>query len=411
MNILFLTARLPYPLYKGDKLRAYYQIKHLSKRHDVYLLSFIESEEEYQYIDELKQYCRDVCVVLLKPLQSYWNVIANLFSSIPAQTAYYYSKDMLKAANEIIGSGKIDLVHVQLFRMAPYADKQNIPKVIDLQDSFSLGIKRLIGSGITWRHPVSFLEYIKVRTYERKVVSRYDRALIISEVDKASLMNGSNVEVVPNGVNLCGPRAPDHDTRRGVPKRLIFTGNMAYYPNVDAVRYICSSIWPLLKERYGALQLFIVGIDPVRAVRKLQTEDITVTGYVQDMRATLEKADIYLAPFRMGRGVQNKILEALAAGLPVVTTDIGNEGIDAENGKSIIVENTVEGLVDAIGTLIENPAYYRTIVGGGLEFVRRNFAWEKVIDQLDHTYMSVMRSKRPGGDLKDECPPGAAAIV
>ncbi|GAJ19533.1 unnamed protein product, partial [marine sediment metagenome] len=148
---------------------------------------------------------------------------------------------------------------------------------------------------------------IKVRAYEKKVLSQYDRALIVSDVDKASLENGGNIDVVPNGVKLEVAGTTNSEPKKSLPRKLILTGNMAYYPNVDAARYICYSIWPRLKERYKDLHLYIVGKNPVRAVRRLQAGDITVTGYVEDIRAALGEADIYIAPFRMGSGVQNKI--------------------------------------------------------------------------------------------------------
>ncbi|GAI56451.1 unnamed protein product, partial [marine sediment metagenome] len=143
MRILYLTSRLPYPLYKGDKLRAYHQIKYLSRRHSVTLCSLIDSKEELSYINELEKYCECIETILLKPYFSYLSAFSYVFSRIPLQVGYYYSRKMKKKIDELLTSERFDIIHTQLVRMTPYIkDHRKTPKVLDMVDTLSLNMKR-----------------------------------------------------------------------------------------------------------------------------------------------------------------------------------------------------------------------------------------------------------------------------
>lgn len=392
-RILYLTSRLPYPLYRGDKYRAYNHIKYLSEHHHIYLLAFIQSEEEHHYIPQLKKYCRDVQVVLLRPIQSYWNVIRFLFSSKPAQTSYYYSRKMMDKVGRVITSEKIDLLQVHTIRMSPYGEEQTIPKVIDIVDSFSLWLKRRVKVGFSWKIPFYFLEYLKVKRYEKKVIASYDQALIISEHDRRSVNAGEDVVILSNGVDVIPEEEPYHRVKSNPHMQLIFTGNMSYYPNIDAVRYFGSHIWPALKKEYKDLRFLIVGADPGRAVRKLNGNGVLVTGYVEDIHTVLKGADIYVAPIRLGSGIKYKVLEAFRARLPVVTTDIGKEGIYAEPQRAIMVANTPREFIDSVRALLEDSELRRSLGQTGYDFLTKHYQWDNRIEKLRMIYERLFREK------------------
>ncbi len=390
MKILFITPRFPYPPIKGDKLRAYHFIKGLSKNNEIYLCSFIENINENKYVAEMQKYCQLVETTLLSKAQSYCNVLFTFFNNLPLQVNYYYSKEMQYKIAELLKKNKFDIIHVALLRMMPYiSEKDRAPVVLDHIDALSLNMRRRAETekNILGRFIFKFEEK-KVADYEKYSSTVCDVSIITSQIDKKAIKDNNNIYVISNGVDIeyfkpLSQKKKDID--------LLFTGNMEYFPNINAVKFFCKKVYPLLRKEYPSIKVCITGPNPPSEIRSMADNiNFFVTGFVQDIREYLNRAKIFIAPLQAGSGIQNKILEAMAMGLPVVTTSYGNNGITAQNEKEIIVADNPQKFLDKVIDLLETSEKRELLSLNARIFVVSNFSWNKKINQLENIYREIV---------------------
>ena len=392
MRILFLTPRLPFPPVGGDKLRVFNFIKHLSRNHKIALISFIADPDEANYLIEYASLLERVKTVLLSKEKSYSNACRGILSPKPFQIHYYYLKKMRQLIFQEIESGKYDLVFVHLIRMAEYVkDLRGVPRILDLTDAISLNYERSVRYRRDVFYLVNLIEKEKVRRYETEIISHFEKNLLISSVDKNYLSrytDNQNIEIVPNGVDIDYFQFYD-----GVfdLNRVVFLGNMRTFPNSDAVEYFCKEILPLIRKELPKVKFHIIGSEPSKVVRKLASEpEVVVTGYVKDVRPFLRKAAVSVCPMRVGAGIQNKILESMAMGTPVVSTPEGVEGIEVNPGQEILVSNSSSDFAQKVTELIQNRALRRSISLNARRLVEKKYTWEITLNQLDHIITEVV---------------------
>ena len=380
MRILFLTSRLPYPPDRGDRLRAFNFLRQLSKMHEIHLVSFIASEAERAHLPALNEFCRTLHVVPMSPLRSAITTLANIWRPYPLQALYYRHPGMTHQIQEILQSTRINMAYIHLFRMAPYlAEHPEIYRVVDLTDVISREVKR----SLPYRGGLSRLVYAiegpRIVRYEHQVAREFDETWLISRADAEVLAKAcpdANIRTVTNGVDLERfsplPATPD-------PDQLIFVGHMGVFHNIDAAVHLAENILPLIRKRRPDCKLSIVGAAPVVRVQKLEMiPGVTVTGFVPDLNEKLNQASVFAAPLRFAAGVQNKVLEAMATGTPVVTTPLVNEGINAEAGRDILLANDPAGFADKVVGLLESPDRAHQIGAAGRDFVVQKFNWKYV---------------------------------
>lgn len=392
MRILFLTPRLPFPPVGGDKLRVFNFIKHLSRNHKIALISFIADPDEANYLIEYASLLERVKTVLLSKEKSYSNACRGILSPKPFQIHYYYLKKMRQLIFQEIESGKYDLVFVHLIRMAEYVkDLRGVPRILDLTDAISLNYERSVRYRRDVFYLVNLIEKEKVRRYETEIISHFEKNLLISPVDKNYLSrytDNQNIEIVPNGVDIDYFQFYD-----GVfdLNRVVFLGNMRTFPNSDAVEYFCKEILPLIRKELPKVKFHIIGSEPSKVVRKLASEpEVVVTGYVKDVRPFLRKAAVSVCPMRVGAGIQNKILESMAIGTPVVSTPEGVEGIEVNPGQEILVSNSSSDFAQKVTELIQNRALRRSISLNARRLVEKKYTWEITLNQLEHIITEVV---------------------
>lgn len=391
MRILYLTSRLPYPLYKGDKLRAYHQIKYLSRRHSVTLCSLIDSKEELSYINELEKYCECIETILLKPYFSYLSVFSYVFSRIPLQVGYYYSRKMKKKIDELLTSERFDIIHTQLVRMSPYIkDHRRTPKVLDMVDTLSLNMKRRLEKEKLLMKPLLHLEYTRLQKYEADTCRAFDKVIVCSECDKQFLSYNGNVSVCPNGVDT------DFfyftESTKGSSSDLCFLGNMGYFPNIDAVLFFVKNILPLVKKKISNVKFYIVGINPPGCIRNLarKDKDIMVTGFVEDVRSYLKKAAVAVYPIRSGSGIQNKVLEAMASGTAVVATRYALEGIQVNPEEHAIMADKPGEFASRVVQLLSDAGLRRRLAINARRLVEDVYDWDAYGRELETIYASAI---------------------
>lgn len=390
MNILFVTPRLPYPPLKGDQLRAFYIIKHLHKRgHKISLLSFIENEREMAWRQKLMEYCEVVETVLLPKWKSYLNMIFGLFSKIPFQVKFYYSREMFDAVRDMSAKNSCDVVHFIFSRMMSYAKVvERIPVVMDHVDAYSMNMERKFNRERGFRKAISYYEWKRMKRYERSNHSLFNYSVVASRIDREYL-NNERIEIIPNGVDQ-ERFAP---VRRGKDIDLIFTGNMGYFPNKDAVLYFCQEIFPLILERRPESTFYIVGTDPSPKIRKLADgKNIFVTGYVNDMKDYLNRSLVSVCPIKAGSGIQNKVLEAMANVVPIVATSYAIGGISADNGKEVFIADKPEEFAENVLKLLGDKKLRERLSLNGRRLVEQEYSWDVSAVKFEDVYNMAQKA-------------------
>lgn len=382
MNILFMSPRFPYPTLKGDQLIVYQRIKELSEFFDITLLTFYEDKKDLDEIDHLKQFCSEIVTVRLSRYQTIKNVVTGLFSSnLPLQVSYFQSKKYQQELDRIIRRKKIDLIHTYTLRLSEYTKGRKIPVVYELIDSMQLNIENMVREERLPKKWIYKIEQKRMAEYEDLLCKNEQFVSVVAEKDKERIA-AEHIRVIPNGVDLSHFRPSKVHPVKGT---IIFTGNMGYLPNVHAVRWFIKYCFPIVKEAIPYATFKIVGANPSAAVKSLHNnKSVIVTGYVESIVEELNKAELSVAPMRSGSGMQNKILEAMACGLPVVTTHNGLEGIWAEPGDEIWVADTPETFAQAVISVLSDSKDYKIRSEKARKYVEEHHSWKtsnkKVID-------------------------------
>jgi sugar transferase (PEP-CTERM/EpsH1 system associated) len=384
MKLLVLLSRVPYPLEKGDKLRAYHLISRLAKNHEVYLFCLSDTPTDPSHIAHLHQFCAHIEVVRIERWRILLKLFTAIFSRLPFQVAYFHHRKAQKRIDEAIRSFKPDHVFCQLVRTTEYVRNQHmLPKTLDYMDTLSKGMERRTENVVFYLRPLFRAETRRLIRYENLMFDLFDHAVIISAQDRDYIYHPyrDRMTVVPNGV----------DTAHFTPQRLdphydlLFTGNMNYPPNIDSVLFLVQKVLPIVRRSKPETSLLISGVDPSPAVRDLARTDarIEVTGWVRDIRSSYAAARIFVAPMQIGTGLQNKLLEAMAMRMPCITSTLANNAVGALPGESILIGNTPEDYAAHILRLLDDPAERERLAENGLTFVHEHFDWDRAADALD----------------------------
>ena len=382
MKIFVLLPRIPYPLEKGDKLRAYNQIKQLAKQNEIVLCALNDKTvDEQQAFHALQPYCQSINFVKINKLQILFGLIRAFFKGLPMQCGYFYNRKAAKKVDTLIAKHQPDMLYGQLVRVAEYIRHKDIPKTIDYQDVFSYGMKRRrdIASWIT--RPVYNMEYQRLCRYEAAVFDEFDVKTIISEPDRELIPHPKKDEIliIPNGV--------DHEffkPRQGEKKYdIVFTGNMSYAPNVNAVDYLANEILPLVWKQVPDAKMYIAGATPDPRVKKAASDHIIVSGWLDDIRDAYAQSRVFIAPMRIGTGLQNKLLEAMSMGLPAITTPLANASLGAKPDEEILVGSNAEELAQHIVILLTKPEKAQQIAQAGFNFTNRVYDWGQSTEILE----------------------------
>ena len=395
MKILVLLPRFPYPLDKGDKLRAYHQIVELAKRHDIYLFALSHEHVEKEQVEALQPYCKAIHVERLPRLNP--NVLCAFLQGQSLQVGYWTTRHAKKAFDEYLHHVQPDVIYRQMVRTMKYSGGG----VLDFQDALSLNTRRRKerAHGL-WRLILGYEEKALQRA-EQQALHLFDATTIISPIDRDAItqtikQSGNQaIAIVPNGVDTDYfkvtefqsdkvTESPSHSATQPLSHyTIVFTGNMSYAPNVDAERYLVKEIMPLVWKQcpYGK-NVLIAGADPKPAVRALAGPRVTVSGRMDDIRSAYASARMFVAPMRIGSGMQNKLLEAMSMGLPCVTTSIAATPLGATPWEHLLVGDTAEEIADLIVKLTIEETHH-AIADGGHRFVQQHYSWSAAVAPLE----------------------------
>lgn len=376
MKILVVLSRFPYPLFKGDQLRAFHHIRMLSKENEVYLICLSENKPKEEYLKALQAHCQVIEVLGHSYLQSRFKVLNSIFNKNPLQVNYFSNGKMKRRVASLIKEHNIDLVYVQLVRMG-----ENIPfgmgphYHLDFQDAMSYNMKRRYHHSKSHEKRFVKEEEKRLVEYEANIAKKFDTLSAISLPDIKYLNKNITEEIflLPNGVNDEFLEFPLEAQKE---YDLIFTGNMGYHPNITACKYLVKELKPMIEEVYRPISICLAGTNPSGVVKSLASASVTVTGRVPDLRPFLAKSSLFVAPLFSGSGLQNKLLESMAIGLPSITTHLANNALKAKPNQQIVVCNDRQAFTKSIIGLLEDKEAAKQIGDNGRKFIEENYKWE-----------------------------------
>lgn len=379
MNILYLCHRIPYPPDKGDKIRSFHQIEHLARSHRLHVGCLIDAEEDRAHVAALSPYCASLDAVWRGAAGANLRAGLALFGKEPLTVAAFRSAELARRIHARVRAGGIDAAIVFCSAMAQYLPADaGIPTIVDYVDVDSEKW-RVYAEMKPW--PLSWLYRIeadRLQRYERALAGTYDESVFVAEKEADVFRRGAegvHARAIPNGVDLDYFRRTEPPSEES--RALVFVGMMDYFPNIDAVCYFAEEIFPLVLAQTPGAVFRIVGRNPGKRVRDLSRRPgVEVVGAVPDVRPYVAGAAVSVAPFRLARGLQNKVLEAMAMEVPVVGTSMAFQGIAAGPEDGIRMEETPAAFAAQVTAYLRDPASRREAGRRGRRFVEQHHRWQ-----------------------------------
>jgi sugar transferase (PEP-CTERM/EpsH1 system associated) len=402
MKILFLSPRQCWPVRSGAKAREYYLLQALARDAEVDYAFFAEPGMQDPGKNGVPG-CRNI-VSVPKPKNYTWDQkILGMVGKWPLPILNYTSPRMIDAVRQLLGANHYDLIHLDSVHMIRYAEGAKIPVVYNWHNIESEAMRRYADTvGFGPKSWYALNTAAKMEQLEKRILARDFAHVVCSEREKvelASIEPSARITVVENGVDT--KWFADSKTSTGnSPTNLVFVGTMDYYPNIEAVVSFATKVWPSIHNRLPALQLSIVGANPTRTVRDLsKILGVSVTGTVADVRPYYQNAVAAIVPLRTGGGTRLKILEAMAAGVPVISTPLGAEGLDVTVNMNILIADPDDDAawVRNINHLLETPELGVALAEGGKELVKERYDWDILGRKLSETYRRWLTEAQTSG--------------
>ena len=392
MRILIALSRFPYPTEKGDKVRAYYQIKELSRNNEIFLVCLSEFKIKEEHLAMVRPYVKEVNIIHISLLKRIINLFFGIFNSLPMQVNYFKSHQMKGIVSDWCQKFKIDVCYVQLVRIV-----ENIPKLpqvvffLDYMDAFSEGTRNRSLKSSFFKRIIYKLESQRLKNYEKQVTNRFEGLSVITEAEAGFLPEDAQNKLIitPNGVSdhffnypLLGWADKKYD--------IIFSGNMQFVPNIQAALYLVKKVLPLIIRDFPTIKICIAGVDPVSEIKALACNNVVVTGFVEDLGEIMSQSKISVAPMFSGSGLQNKLLENMAVGIPLITSPLSAAPIHALKDKHLLVASNEVEFAQNIKKLLNNEEYANELGREGQRFVTLNFRWETYTERLENAFKKLL---------------------
>jgi len=381
MKLFVLLPRVPYPIEKGDKLRAFHQLKVLAEENEVILCALSEDKIHPDAYTKLIDIVGKVHFISFSKWDAFKNILKSLINGKPLQVGYYTNERARRKINKLLDYYKPDHIYAQLLRVAEYVKDQPVKKTLDYQDAFSSNIKRRAQQEFFLFKPLFYFEANRLKKYEKEIFSWFDNTTIISIPDRELINHPDKkkIAIIPNGV----------DTSFFYPRNqekhydLVFTGNMNYPPNIHGAEFLIKSVLPIVLKKRPETKVLLSGANPHSRVKALAGKNVDVSGWVDDIRNSYASASVFIAPMQIGTGLQNKLLEAMAMKLPCITSELANSSLNATPDKEILIGNTAEEYAHHITTLLQYKEKRESLAENGYEFVMQNYDWYQATKKLE----------------------------
>ena len=391
MKIFFICQRVPFPPDRGDKITTYNEIKHLCREHEVYVFCLADGEKDLENVAGAQGFAREVTAVPVTHWGTRLRALLALFTGAPLTVAMLRQAKLHQAVARRFGEVKPDLVFVYSSNTAQYAEPfAGVPRIMQFADLDSLKWRRYAERASVPMRWIYALEARRLLAYEQKIARSFSHSLLCTDAevrDFEAVVPGAPVSTVGNGVDL------DYFRTKGAAKvagSIVFTGLMDYLPNVDAVVWFCDEILPLVQARVPSASFVICGNRPTAEVQRLAARPgVTVTGWVADVRPYLDAAEVFVAPLRIARGIQNKVIEALAMGLPVVSSTAAMNGTVIPEGEGIVASDDAAVFAERVVRLLTDEALRADFSVRARRAVERDYTWAAQMVLLDRVISEV----------------------
>ncbi len=390
-SILYLVHRLPYPPNKGDKVRSYHLLKHLAQRHKVHLGTFVDDPDDLAHVDTVRGICAGIHVARLNPLIARLCSLRGLVNNQPLTLPYYRDAELQAWVDQTCEHSRIDAIVVFSAAMAQYVPTYAaLPVLIDFVDVDSAKWSQYAAQH-AW--PMSWLYRREGRlllAYERAVAKLATRSFFVTQNEadlflRAAPECAGHVAAISNGVDA-EYFAPEHSFASPFPAGempVVFTGAMDYWPNVDAVSWFVAEVMPGLRAQIPTARFYIVGRAPTAAVQALAGDAVVVTGTVADVRPYLRHAAAVVAPLRIARGIQNKVLEAMAMARPVIASSECASAVDAKPGDEFLVARDAREFVSLVTAVVAGPERAASVGTAARNAVLARYSWDAHLAGID----------------------------
>ena len=404
-KLLMLVHRLPYPPNKGDKVRSFHLLKHLLLTHRVFLGTFIDDPDDEQHLPTLRALCPDLHVERIQPRRAKLASLRGLLNGDPLTLCYYRSRGLQRWVQDIAMQHSLRASVVFSSSMAPFAQPlaPNVPMLVDFVDVDSAKWTQYAPEH---RWPLSWLyrrEGRKLLSYERRVAAQARQSFFVTPNETELFLSQApecrgRVQSLSNGVDadFFQPDVAQPSPFASGEMPIVFTGAMDYWPNIDGVSWFATEMLPALRARWPQARFYIVGRSPSAAVRALVAPDVAVTGTVPDVRPYLQHAAAVVAPLRVARGIQNKILEAMAMAQPVITVSSCAEAIGADAAQGLLRADSPSAFVDALDALLGDVPARLALGVCARQYVLQGFSWQAHLAGLDR-FLGTDPSSLPDG--------------
>jgi sugar transferase (PEP-CTERM/EpsH1 system associated) len=392
LSILFVTSRFPLPLFSGDRARAFHQLHWLARRHRVTLVTFADPTCGPAAHAPLERAGVRIVTVPFTKRGAAFRLAINAWSDLPLQAALYQSRRARAKIRELVAAEHFDLAHVQLARTVGLVGADlGLPRVVDLIDALSLNMQRRAAHDRGWARWAAQVDAKRLQAYEHQICDDVAAALVVAPTDAKAIGPYPSIVVNPNGVDVSAfPYVPALGARDR--RRLVFTGNLGYFPNVDAVCWLADHVMPHVWRDEPETRLTIAGARPHRRILALAKRDarIEVRGDVDRVHPVLASARVAVAPMRAGSGQLLKVLEAMASGTPVVTTSRGLSGIEGTPGEQLLVADDPAAFAGHVVSVLRDDRLAAKLGLSGRQLVERLYTWERSVADLERVYERVL---------------------
>ena len=391
MKVLMITPYLPYPLYSGGQIRSYNLLKNLAKSHEITLFAFVK-EVVPEHIKALEKFCKKIEVFKRRKAWSIVNILVSGFSFYPFLVAIYYSLSLGERIREELFHNKYDLIHAETFYVMPNIPQTKVPILLVEQTIEYLVYAHFLETlSLKLFKPLLALDIFKLKFWEKFYWKRADKVVAMSASDKnkmRKLVPNLSVEIVPNGVDSSFFSQVKH--KKSKLPVLLFVGNFSWLQNREAIGFLIEKIWPNVKVKIQNAKLLIVGRNPSEQIKSLVRKfKVQLESKVDDIRDAYAKSDVMIAPIFGPGGTRYKVLEAMASSLPVVTTEMGAEGLPVKHQEHILIANDENSLITQTVKLLKNENLRNKISVNAKFLVQKEFDWKQISSKLDKLYKSV----------------------
>lgn len=400
MKILMLTPYLPYPPSSGGQVRSYNLLKNLGKKHQIVLVALIKTDEEKQFVKHLEEYCKQIYVC--KRSESPWtfkNIIQSIFGAYPFLIVRNFSPEAKKLISELIDRDNFDLIHAETFYIMPHIPETDIP-ILLVEQTIEYRVYQHFVKSMKFFFLKFFfrLDILKLKFWEKKYWEKADLVIAVSETDKKKmrqLLPNLKIKIIPNGAgeDLTHLFQKEKKVARPI---FLYQGNFSWLQNVEAAQILAQKIFPKIKQKIPNAVCYITGQKAREKIAYLEKYGVVIndisSSQTDQVKLGYQSASIFLAPIKGPGGTRLKILGAMAAGLPVISSQVGIEGLEVQDGVDILIAQKEDDFVDKSIEILHNPILYQKIRLNARRLIEQKYNWSKISADLEKIYLGLKRN-------------------